>query len=80
MILLYLTEDYFHSKVHNNLLMRMLEQDVDLKIYVFAPTRPRVGEILTNSFVHHDRLIEVTAPIDIPLSLYRLDFWAKIRC
>ena len=80
MTLLYLTEDYFHSKVHNNLLMRMLEQDVDLKIYVFAPTRPRVGEILTNSFVHHDRLIEVTAPIDIPLSLYRLDFWAKIRC
>lgn len=39
-----------------------------------------MGEILTNSFVHHDRLIEVTAPIDIPLSLYRLDFWAKIRC
>lgn len=80
MTLLYLTEDYFHSKVHNNLLMRMLEQDVDLRIYVFAPTRPRVGEILTNSFVHHDRLIEVAAPIDIPLSLYRLDFWAKIRC
>ena len=36
MTLLYLTEDYFHSKVHNNLLMRMLEQDVDLKIYVFG--------------------------------------------
>lgn len=80
MKLLYLTEDYLHSKVHNNLLMRMLEQDENLKIYVFAPTRPRIGETLTSSFQHHERLIEVTAPIDIPLNLYRLDFWAKIRC
>ncbi|MDE7088910.1 MAG: glycosyltransferase [Prevotella sp.] len=39
-----------------------------------------MGEILTSSFMHHERLIEVIAPIDIPLSFYRLDFWAKIRC
>ena len=80
MKLLYLTEDYLHSKVHNNLLMHMLEQDENLTIYVFAPTRPRIGETLTNSFQHHERLIEVTASIDIPLNIYRLDFWAKIRC
>lgn len=80
MNLLYLTEDYLHSKVHNNLLMHTLERNEDLKIYVFVPTRPRVGATLESSFAHHDRLIEVVAPIDIPLSLYRIDFWAKIRC
>lgn len=80
MKLLYLTEDYLHSKVHNNLLMRMLRQNENLIIYVFVPTRPRIGETLSNSFEHHERLIEVTVPIDIPLILYRLDFWAKIRC
>ena len=80
MTILYLTEDYLHSKVHNNLLMHMLEQDENLKIYVFAPTRERIGVTLESSFRHHDRLIEVTAPIDIPLNLYRVDFWAKIRC
>ena len=80
MTILYLTEDYLHSKVHNNLLMHMLEQDENLKIYVFAPTRERTGVSLESSFRHHDRLIEVTVPIDIPLNVYRLDFWAKIRC
>lgn len=80
MTILYLTEDYLHSKVHNNLLMHMLEQDENLKIYVFAPTRERTGVSLESSFRHHDRLIEVTAPIDISLNLYRMDFWAKIRC
>ena len=80
MTLLYLTEDYFHSKVHHNLLMRMLNQNADLKIYVFVPIRPRVGETLINSFAHHERLIEIKVPIDIPLYHYRLNFWAKIRC
>lgn len=60
--------------------MQLLEQDENLKIYVFVPTRPRVGEQLTSSYKHHERLIEVSAPIDIPLKVYRLDFWAKIRC
>lgn len=80
MTVLYLTEDYLHSKVHNNLLMHMLEQDETLTIYVFAPTRERIGVSLESSFQHHERLIEVTVPIDIPLNLYRFDFWAKIRC
>ena len=80
MNLLYLTEDYLHSKVHNNLLIHMLEQNENLRIYVFVPTRSRVGTILASSFAHHDRLIEVVVPIDIPLSLYRIDFLAKIRC
>lgn len=80
MNLLYLTEDYLHSKVHNNLLMHMLEQDESLRIYVFTPTRPRAGVTLSSSFSHHDRLIEVLIPIDIPITLYRIDFWAKIRC
>ena len=80
MKLLYITEDYLHSKVHNNLLMHMLRQDENLIIYVFVPTRPRIGETLSSSFEHHERLIEVVAPIDIPLVIYRFDFWAKIRC
>lgn len=80
MNLLYLTEDYNYTKVHNNLLNHMLEHDANLKIYVFTPFRPRIGEKLSNSFVHNDRLIEIEAPIDIPAILYRFDFWAKIRC
>lgn len=80
MTLLYLTEDYLHSKVHNNLLMCMLEQDKNLKIYLFAPQRPRVGETLISGFIKHERLIEVIVPIDIPLSRYRFDFRAKVRC
>lgn len=80
MNILYLTEDYLHSKVHNNLLMHMLKSNVDLRIYVFVPTRPRLGTTLASSFAHHDRLIVMAVPIDISLSLYRIDFWAKIRC
>lgn len=80
MNLLYLTEDYLHSKVHNNLLTHILEQDDNLKIFVFIPTRPRMGETLVSSYHHHDRLIEVTVPIDISQRLYRLNFFAKIRC
>ena len=80
MNILYLTEDYVHSKVHNNLLTTMLQQNENLTIYVFIPIRPRVGENLCNSFNHHDRLIEIAVPIDIPLFIYRFDFWAKIRC
>lgn len=80
MNLLYLTEDYLHSKVHNSLLTHLLELDENLKIYVFVPIRPRIGETLDKSYHHHNRLIEVTAPIDISLRLYRLDFFAKIRC
>lgn len=80
MRLLYLTEDYLHSKVHNNLLIHMLRQDKNLIVYVFVPTRPRCGENLSSSFSHHERLIEVIVPIDIPLVLYRLSFGAKIRC
>lgn len=80
MKLLYLTEDYLHSKVHNNLLMYMLRQDENLIIYVFVPTRSRIGETLSSSFGHHERLIEIVSPIDIPLAIYRFDFWAKIRC
>lgn len=81
MNILYLTEDYYHSKVHNNLIYNILEQDKDLKIYVFTPIRNnRIGSTLEKSFKHHKRLVEVAAPIDISLKLYRLDFWAKIRC
>lgn len=80
MTILYLTEDYLHSKVHNNLLVHMLEQNEKLTIYVFTPIRQRIGETLDSSFVEHNRLIEVTAPIDISLKRYRFDFWAKIRC
>ena len=80
MNILYLSEDYLHSKVHYNLLMHMVEQNKNLKFYVFTPMRPRVGETLTSSFTHHERLIEVIVPIDIPINLYRLDFFAKIRC
>ena len=80
MTILYLTEDYLHSKVHNNLLMHMIEQDENIKIYVFTPVRERTGVTLENSYRHHERLIEVKAPIDIPIKLYRMDFWAKIRC
>ena len=80
MNLLYLTEDYLHSKVHNNLIIHMLENKPDLKVYVFVPLRPRVGETLVNNFKEHERLVLVTVPIDISFNRYRVDFWAKIRC
>lgn len=80
MNLLYLTEDYLHSKVHNNLLIQMLEQDRNLRIFVFTPIRKRIGENLEKSFQSHVRLFVICAPIDIPLNVYRIDFWAKIRC
>ena len=80
MNLLYLTEDYLHSKVHNNLIIHMLENKPDLKVYVFVPLRPRVGETLVNNFKEHERLVLVTVPIDISFTRYRVDFWAKIRC
>lgn len=58
----------------------MLEHNPDLKVYVFVPTRPRIGEILANNFKQHERLILVAIPIDISLNRYRIDFFGKIRC
>ena len=80
MTILYLTEDYLHSKVHNNLVVHMLNLNPDLRVYVFVPIRQRMGETLINSFKQHERLTLITAPIDISLIRYRIDFWAKIKC
>lgn len=80
MTILYLTEDYLQSKVHNNLLTTMLQQDENLKIYVLVPIRPIDEPSLEESYDKSDRLIVIKAPIDIPLKRYRYDFWAKIRC
>ena len=81
MTLLYLTEDYLYSKVHNNLLANLLAKDETLKIYVFSPLRKGdpVPETMVNSFRQNERLIVVTPMIDIPIWLYRYDFWAKLR-
>lgn len=80
MNLLYLTEDYLYSKVHNNLLCNMLDQDDSLTIYVLSPTRLDNPHGLEDSYRHHKRLIEIIPKVDIPIWLYKFDFWAKIRC
>lgn len=80
MKLLYLTEDYIYSKVHNNLLYNMLEWDPNLIVYVVSPVRKDNPHGLEDSFKHHDRLIEITPRVDIPIWLYKYDFWAKLRC
>ena len=82
MNVLYLTEDYLYSKVHNNLLNSLLEQNPSLVIYVFAPARKGQdrSRSLQGSFKHNKRLIEIIPQVDIPIYLYKFDFWAKIRC
>lgn len=80
MKLLYLTEDYLYSKVHNNLLCNMLDQYSELTIYVLSPVRHDNSHGIENEFRHHERLIEISQKIDIPIWLYKLDFWAKLRC
>jgi len=80
MNILYITENYFESKVHNNLIVRELEQKKDLTVYVFSPLRGDIEKDLSCSFVKHERLIVIAPQIDIPISLYRYDFWAKLRC
>lgn len=80
MNILYLTEDYLTSKVHNNLLCKLLEKNKDLKIYVFSPIRQENVQELQNSFIKHERLFELTPKIDIPIWRYKFDFWAKQRC
>ena len=80
MKLLYLTEDYLYSKVHNNLLCKLLDKDSSLVIHVFSPVR-KVGEHgIENTYRKHERLIVHSPVIDIPLWMYRVLFWAKIRC
>lgn len=82
MKLLYLTEDYLYSKVHNNLLNCLLEKDPSLIVYVFAPARKGQdrSRSLEGSFKYNERLIEVILQVDIPVMLYKIDFWAKLRC
>lgn len=80
MNLLYLTEDYLYSKVHNNLLYNILEKDPSLTIYVVSPVRRENPHGLEDSFRHHERLIEIIPKVDIPIWRYKLDFWAKLKC
>lgn len=80
MKLLYLTEDYLYSKVHNNLLNALLNQDPSLVIYVFSPIRNNNRFGLGDSYTHNERLIEISPLIDISHLLYKFDFRAKIRC
>lgn len=80
MNLLYLTEDYFASKVHNNLLVCELEKCPDLEVYVFSPLRDPDRKSLAFSFKNHDRLHVVAPVIDISKTRYKLDFMAKLRC
>ena len=79
MNVLYLTEDYFASKVHNNLLIKELEQDPSLNIYVFTPIRFE-RKSLSSSYKENERLHVISPQIDISNNLYKFDFWAKIRC
>lgn len=80
MKLLYLTEDYFASKVHNNLLVRELVKNPELEVYVFSPLRDSERKSLSSSFINHDRLHVIAPLIDIGKTRYKLDFWAKLRC
>lgn len=80
MNILYLTEDYFHSKVHYNLFCSLLEKDLNLKIYVFSPIRWDEDCGLENSYVQNERLKVITPKIDIPAWRYKYDFVAKQRC
>ena len=80
MKLLYLTEDYLFSKVHNNLLITLLNEDPSLVIYVFSPVRQDSPQGLEDSFKQDSRLIVLTPKIDIPTWKYKYDFWAKQRC
>lgn len=80
MTILYLTEDYLYSKVHNNLLCSILKKDNSLKIYVFSPVRQDNAHGLENSYKSDERLIVLTPKIDIPIWRYKVDFWAKQRC
>jgi len=80
MTILYLTEDYFHSKVHNNLLFTLLEKDLNLKIYVFSPIRWDEDCGFENSYKQNERLKVITPKIDIPAWRYKYDFIAKQRC
>ncbi len=81
MNLLYLTEDYLYSKVHNNLLSHLLEKDESLNVYVFSPLRKDdpISEALVSTFYQNKRLIVITPMIEMPIRLYRYDYWAKMR-
>lgn len=80
MKLLYLTEDYLYSKVHNNLLNALLKDDPNLIIYVFSPVRDNNRHGIEDSYLNNERLIVLTPSIDISDLRYKLDFSAKVRC
>ena len=80
MTILYLTEDYLYSKVHNNLLCNLLDEANDLTIHVFSPVRKEGAHGIEDTYRKHERLIVHTPVIDIPEWLYKVDFWAKQRC
>lgn len=80
MNILYLTEDYLYSKVHNNLICNLLDQDSELTVFVFSPVRVSNPHGLKDSYRKNERLIEIIPPIDIPVFWYKLNFWSKLRC
>lgn len=80
MKILYLTGDYFYSKVHNSLLKNLIQKDSSLEVYVFSPVRVDNAHGLEDSFFQNERLKVYTPKVDIPIWLFRFDFWAKQRC
>ena len=80
MKILYLTEDFFASKVHYNLLINELQQKVDLEVFVFSPLRDANRKDLSVSYLAHKRLHIVSPQIDINKLWYRFWFSAKLRC
>ena len=80
MKLLYLTGDYLYSKVHNSLIQNLLIMDPALEVYVFSPVRCDNAHGLEDSYYKDERLKVFTPKVDIPIALFRFDFWAKQRC
>lgn len=81
MNLLYLTDDYYGSKVHNNLINNLLQQDENLKVYVLSPNRGnKINETFLSSYETNERLFVFNPLIDISLKEYKFNFLSKIRC
>ena len=79
MKVLYLTGDYLYSKVHNSLIKELLSKDESLEVFVFSPVRVGNAHGLEDSYYNNPRLKVATPKVDIPIALYRIDFWAKQR-
>lgn len=77
MNILYISEDYFGTKVHHNLCENLMSLYSDLEITIYSVFRPRQQSANISNTYGEQHYISLVYPFERNLLRYKYDFWYK---